>query len=124
MFLPQMPQQPRELFQLLPFPRIHQQRGPREIALARRVQLRKNGNQTNRQIVHTVVAHVLKRVEDRAFPGAGKPGKDDKLAAGGLACGGFACGSLLHDGKGLEVVSEIDGVDTKAVPQGLKPISS
>jgi len=42
----------------------------REIAFARRVQLGKNRNQLNRQIVHAVVAHVLKRLEDRAFPGA------------------------------------------------------
>jgi hypothetical protein len=64
------------------------------------VKLRKNGNQTNRQVIHAVVAHVLKRPEDRAFPRARKPGEDDKLAAGSLAGEGFA-GGTLHDGKGL-----------------------
>src|SRR5215472_18971033 len=44
------------------------------------MQLRKNRDQLDWQIVYAVKAHVLKRFQDRAFAGARKAGHNDKLA--------------------------------------------
>jgi len=44
------------------------------------VQLRKNWNQFDREIVHAVKTHVFKRVENSTFTGAGESGQDDQLA--------------------------------------------
>src|SRR5580700_3506784 len=94
MFPPQMPQQSRQFLQLQPLTRIHQQRRPRKVALSRRVQLRKNRNQLYRQIVDAVVAHVLKRFEDRAFPRPRQTRKNDELPAQILFLG--SASSALH----------------------------
>src|SRR5580700_10236635 len=94
MLAPQMPQQSRQFLQLQPLTRIHQQRRPRKVALPRRVQLREYRNQLYRQIIDAVVAHVLKRLEDRALSRPRQTRKNDKLPAQILFSG--SAGSALH----------------------------
>src|SRR5260370_11856496 len=77
-----------QFFQLCPFARIHEQRGAGEISLAGGVQLRKNGNQLHGQVVDAIKAHILKGLEDRAFPRAGKAGENDELTCF-ASCGWF-----------------------------------
>jgi hypothetical protein len=74
-------QQARQFFELQTFSRIHQQRRSLQVTFAPGMQLSKNRHQFYRQIVDAVVAHVLKRFEDRALSRPGQPSEDNKLPA-------------------------------------------
>ncbi len=82
-------QQRGQFRELCAFASIHQQRGARKIALARGVQLRKNRNEFDRQVIDTVEAHVFERAKDSGFSRTGKTGENNELA-------GFVSESLLH----------------------------
>src|SRR5579863_3101282 len=60
------------------------------------MQLRENGNQFHRQVVHAVKTHVFKRLQDGALPGAGKSGQDYQLARLSF-CGRFHFGGSAQD---------------------------
>ena len=75
----QMFEQRQQFFQLHALARVHEQRGPSEIAFTGGVQLRKDRHQLHGQIIHAVKTHVLERMQDGAFSGAGKPGEDDEM---------------------------------------------
>src|SRR6516165_7159482 len=76
-----MLQQTRQFLELQPFASIHQEGRPLQIPFTGSMQLREYRHQFDRQIVDTVVAHVLKSFKNGALPGTGKSGKDDELAA-------------------------------------------
>src|SRR5713226_9458340 len=76
----QVLQERRQFFQLQSLARVNEQRRAREVPFTGSVQLRKNGNQIDRQIVDTIEAHVLERVQDGTLSGTGKAGEDYKLS--------------------------------------------
>ena len=65
------------------FARVNEQRSTCKAALAGSVKFGKNRNQLDRKIVYAIKTHVLKRVEDGAFPRAGQAGENDELAGFG-----------------------------------------
>jgi hypothetical protein len=79
MLLAKMLQQRWKLLKLFAFASVNEKCGTREATLARGVQLGKDRNQLDREIVDAIKAHILERVEDGAFSGAGEPGEDDEL---------------------------------------------
>src|SRR6266852_4785833 len=72
-------QQRRQFFQLRALPRIYQQGRARKVSFTRGVQLRKDGDELHRKIVHAVETHVFEGVQDGAFSGAGESGEDDEM---------------------------------------------
>src|SRR5713101_2044924 len=89
---PQVPVDRGQFLELRAFPRVHQQRRPGKFSLSVRVDLGEHGNQIDRQVVHAVETHVLKRLEDRALPRSGKSSKNDELRP-------FASGGTFHAGR-------------------------
>src|SRR5260221_1747715 len=98
MVFAQVFQQARQFLQLQTLTSILQERRPFELGFAGLMQLRKNGNQFHRQVVHAVEAHVFKCAQHGAFAGAGKPGQDDQLAR-------FSFYSRLHGGGGGQLLT-------------------
>src|SRR5579884_397602 len=80
MVLLQMFQQRGQFLEMRALPRIHQQRCAREIAFPCGVQLRKNRNQLDGQVVHAIKAHILERAQDRALPRSGETRQDNELS--------------------------------------------
>ncbi len=75
---PQRLQEAGQLAEFLPFAHIHHER--RVADLVRRVhQLGKRGNQANRQIVHGIVAEILKSAKSRTFARAAETSEDDEF---------------------------------------------
>src|SRR5947208_14012194 len=72
-------QQRRQLFELQALARIHKQCRARKVAFAGRMKFRKDRDEVNRKVVHTIEAHVLESAEHGAFSSAGEPSEDDEL---------------------------------------------
>lgn len=79
MLAAQMFEQGREFRELRAFASVHEQGRAREIGFTGGVQLRKNGNELDGEVVDTVEAHIFKGAKNGAFSGAGKTGEDDEL---------------------------------------------
>ena len=62
------------------FASVDEQRGSGEIAFAGGVQLGKNRDQLDREVIDAVEAHVFEGAQDGTFSRAGKAGEDDELA--------------------------------------------
>src|SRR5437870_6937167 len=60
-------QQRRQLFELQALARIHKQCRARKVAFAGRMKFRKDRDEVNRKVVHTIEAHVLESAEHGAF---------------------------------------------------------
>src|SRR5262249_26264815 len=90
-----------EVFELFFFANVHHQRG--NVNLPRPAcEFGKTRNQTNRQVVHTVIAEVFKCLEDGSLPGATHACDDDQFAVGAVVTRiRFLVGELLGDGSEL-----------------------
>ena len=87
----------RQLFDLLAFARIHQQRRAFHFAHAFDVKFAEFGNQADGQIVYAIKSEVLESIQDGTFSGAGKAGKKNQLAGVAISISGRAArhGGLL-----------------------------
>src|SRR5262249_25486609 len=75
----EMLEQRRQFLKLVAFAGVHEERRARETAFTRSVKLCENRNQLDGKIVDAIKTHVLKGVQDSAFPRAGETRQDDKL---------------------------------------------
>jgi hypothetical protein len=77
-------QERRQFLELVSFPSVDEKRGACEAAFAGSVEFGKDRDELDGEIVDAVEAHILERMQDGAFSGAGEAGEDDELARFGM----------------------------------------
>src|SRR5271155_4441130 len=79
-----------ELFDLLAFAGVNEERGAFDFAAAFDVEFAESGDQADGKIIHAVEAEVFEGVQHRTFSGAGQAGEDYELAGVTIAISGGA----------------------------------
>src|SRR6202795_115435 len=114
-----------ELFDLLSFSRVHQQRGTLDFAAALVIQLAEDWNQCDGKIIHAIKAKVLEGIQHGALARAGKSSEDYQLAgvsdSGSAISSGASPGGALHGGRAANLLPAVGACWGCASPRGIWP---